>query len=53
MTCWTPSFEGLVEREASVAELVAEGFDRATVKKVEHLLYIAEYKRFNPPRARG
>jgi NAD+ synthase len=38
--------EGLVEREASVAELVAEGHDRDTVKKVEHLLYIAEYKRF-------
>ena len=38
--------EGLVEREASVADLVAEGFDRDTVKKVEHLLYIAEYKRF-------
>ncbi|MCU0817285.1 MAG: NAD+ synthase [Cypionkella sp.] len=38
--------EGLVEREASVEDLVAEGFDRATVKKVEHLLYIAEYKRF-------
>jgi NAD+ synthase len=38
--------EGLVEREASVADLVAEGFDAATVQKVEHLLYIAEYKRF-------
>jgi NAD+ synthase len=38
--------DGLVEREASVADLVAEGFDRATVKKVEHLLYISEYKRF-------
>lgn len=38
--------EGLVEREASVAELVAEGFERDTVKKIEHLLYIAEYKRF-------
>ena len=38
--------EGLVEREESVADLVARGFDRATVKKVEHLLYIAEYKRF-------
>lgn len=38
--------EGLVERDASVADLVAEGFDRATVKQVEHLLYIAEYKRF-------
>lgn len=38
--------EGLVENEKSVAELVAAGFDRATVKKVEHLLYISEYKRF-------
>ena len=25
---------------------LAQGFDLATVKKVEHLLYIAEYKRF-------
>lgn len=38
--------DGLVERELSVAELVAMGFDRATVKRVEHLLYISEYKRF-------
>ncbi len=38
--------EGLVEREASVADLVTAGFDLATVKRVEHLLYIAEYKRF-------
>jgi NAD+ synthase len=38
--------DGLVEREASVAELVAEGFDLATVKRVEHLLYLSEYKRF-------
>jgi NAD+ synthase len=38
--------DGLVEQELSVADLVAKGFDRATVKKVEHLLYISEYKRF-------
>ena len=38
--------EGLVDRELSVADLVAQGFDRATVKRVEHLLYISEYKRF-------
>ncbi|MCC0077737.1 MAG: NAD+ synthase [Rhodobacter sp.] len=38
--------EGLVDREASVADLVAVGFDRATVKKVEHLLCISEWKRF-------
>ncbi len=38
--------EGLVEQDASVADLVAQGFDRATVKRVEHLLYLSEYKRF-------
>jgi NAD+ synthase len=38
--------EGLVEKEMSVAEIVALGFDRAVVKKVENLLYLAEYKRF-------
>jgi NAD+ synthase len=37
--------ECLVEKEMRVAEIVALGFDRATVKKVEHLLYLAEYKR--------
>ncbi len=38
--------DGLVEQELSVADVVARGFDRATVKKVEHLLYLSEYKRF-------
>ena len=38
--------DGLIEQELSVAEIVAKGFDRATVKKVEHLLYLSEYKRF-------
>lgn len=38
--------QGLVERDASVADLVAEGFERATVKRVEHLLNISEWKRF-------
>lgn len=37
---------GLVDDEKSVGELVAEGFERATVKRVEHLIYISEYKRF-------
>jgi NAD+ synthase len=40
--------EGLVEAELSVAEIVAKGegrFDRALVKRVEKLLYLAEYKR--------
>lgn len=38
--------DGLVENELSVSDLVAKGFDRATIKKVEHLLYLSEYKRF-------
>ncbi|MDE3120395.1 MAG: NAD+ synthase [Paracoccaceae bacterium] len=38
--------ERLIEGEQSVAEIVAAGFDRATVKKVEGLLYGAEWKRF-------
>jgi NAD+ synthase len=37
--------ERLVEKEAPVAAIVAEGFDLDTVKKVERLLAIAEYKR--------
>ncbi|WP_296419443.1 NAD+ synthase [Pseudooctadecabacter sp.] len=38
--------EMLVDGEASVADCVAAGYDRDTVKRVEHLLYISEYKRF-------
>ncbi len=37
---------GLIDHEQSVADLVAAGLDRATVKRVEHLIYISEYKRF-------
>ncbi|MGI9355892.1 MAG: NAD+ synthase, partial [Rhizobiaceae bacterium] len=38
--------ESLVEKEMSVDEIVSEnGFERATVERMEHLLYIAEYKR--------
>ncbi len=37
--------ECLVEREMRVADIVALGHDRATVKRVEGLLYLAEYKR--------
>jgi NAD+ synthase len=37
--------ECLVEKEMLVKDIVALGYDRATVKKVEGLLYIAEYKR--------
>jgi NAD+ synthase len=37
--------ERLVEREQSVAEVAATGFDLKTVKKIERMLYLAEYKR--------
>lgn len=37
--------ECLVEHEMRVAEVVARGHEPETVKKVERLLYIAEYKR--------
>jgi NAD+ synthase len=35
----------LVEREEPIAKIVAEGFDRETVVKVERMLHLAEYKR--------
>ncbi|MDA8746902.1 NAD+ synthase [Litoreibacter sp.] len=38
--------ERLVDREQSVAEVVAAGHARVVVKKIEHLIYISEYKRF-------
>ncbi len=37
--------ECLVEKEMGVDEIVARGHDVATVHRIEHLLYIAEYKR--------
>jgi NAD+ synthase len=37
--------ERLVEREESTASIVAAGFDRETVMKIERMLYLAEYKR--------
>jgi NAD+ synthase len=35
----------LVEQERRVADVIAQGFDPETVKRVERLLYLAEYKR--------
>jgi NAD+ synthase len=36
---------GLVEKEMRLADIIAEGFDPDTVRRVEKLLYLAEYKR--------
>ncbi len=41
--------ERLVEKEMAVREIVAEGYDESTVRRIEHLLYIAEYKRRQAP----
>ncbi len=38
--------EILVDRDGSIADCVAAGFDRDVAKRVEHLIYISEYKRF-------
>src|SRR5271170_1952703 len=35
----------LVEKEMRVADIIAEGFDPDTVRRIERLLYLAEYKR--------
>jgi NAD+ synthase len=37
--------ERLVEREEPTATIVAAGYDRDTVMKIERMLYLAEYKR--------
>jgi NAD+ synthase len=44
-----PILHGLVEEELSVGEIVARGFDEATVTRIERLLYLAEYKRRQAP----
>ncbi len=44
-----PILFGLVEHEKSVDQLVAEGFERETVKRIERLLHLAEYKRRQAP----
>jgi NAD+ synthase len=41
--------QGLVEQELPVAEIVAQGYDRDTVARIEHMLYVAEYKRRQAP----
>ncbi len=38
--------EILVDQDGSIADCVAKGFARETAKRVEHLIYISEYKRY-------
>ncbi|CAE7941213.1 nadE, partial [Symbiodinium necroappetens] len=37
--------EALIEEELSLAEIVAKGFDADLVKRIERLIYVAEFKR--------
>lgn len=36
----------LVDQDGSIADCVAAGFDRDTARKIERLIYLSEYKRF-------
>ncbi|WP_299888698.1 NAD+ synthase [uncultured Ruegeria sp.] len=38
--------EILVDQDGSIADCVAAGFDKTDARRVEHLIYISEYKRF-------
>ncbi|MFN7055905.1 NAD+ synthase [Hyphomonas sp.] len=40
---------GLVDREEDLDAILARGHDAATVRRIEHLVYIAEYKRRQAP----
>ncbi|WBL81647.1 NAD+ synthase [Bradyrhizobium xenonodulans] len=37
--------QGLIEREEPLDKIIAAGFDRDTVTRIDHLLNVAEYKR--------
>jgi NAD+ synthase len=41
--------ECLIEGEMGFDAVVAKGYDPATVKRVEHMIYVAEYKRRQAP----
>jgi NAD+ synthase len=41
--------ECLVEKECSFEDTVARGYDPSIVKRIEHLLYVSEYKRRQAP----
>ncbi len=40
---------GLIEQELAVEDILARGHSVADVKRIQHLLYIAEYKRRQAP----
>jgi NAD+ synthase len=44
-----PILERLIEREQPVADIVAAGFDREAVLRIDRLVHLAEYKRRQAP----
>lgn len=38
--------DGLIDQDLSVGEIVAQGYKHDTVKRIERLIYMSEYKRF-------
>ena len=40
---------GFIEEEATAAAIIAKGYDAAVVRRIENLLYAAEYKRRQAP----
>jgi len=40
---------GLIEDELPVEDIIAQGYSEADVKRIQHLLFIAEYKRRQAP----
>lgn len=44
-----PILEALVEKEMSVSDIVAQGFEEKVVRRIEHMVYVAEYKRRQAP----
>ena len=48
-TYWTGSWNAWSSAKCSFEDTVARGYDPATVKRVEQLLYVSEYKRRQAP----
>ena len=44
-----PILERVIEREQPVADIVAAGFDRETVLRIDRMVHLAEYKRRQAP----
>ena len=37
---------GLIDNDLSIKDLVKQGYDKKVIQKIENLIYLSEYKRF-------